>query len=77
MDHQFIGIDWGLQRDSLISPGVILFFSPRTLFATGAKKYIDFATPLFPGKKIISLNKNFLYWKKVLFKNGIMLLRAG
>ena len=47
MDHQYMRIYQGLWRAPLISPGVILFFFARTLFATGAKKYIDCAAPFF------------------------------
>ena len=37
-------------------------------------KYIDFTRPLFPGQENHFLNQEFLYWKKDLFKNGILFL---
>ena len=46
MDHQYMRIYQGLQRDPLITPGVILFFFGRTLFATGAYKKAP-CPPLF------------------------------
>ena len=55
-------------------PQVLSCFSSQEPCLQQELRNIDFGTPLSPWQKIISLNKNFLYWKKDLFKNGILFL---